>query len=116
MSREPGGSASRRTRRNAELFAQCGEILRGVSRPRLGQPFTGYGRTIDLTASIGIAVSHGADDPMRLVENADTAMYDAKRAGRDRFATFDPDERTSQLNRLATEFALRRAVDHGGRR
>ena len=77
----------------------------------LGQPFTVYGRTIDLTASIGIAISHGADDPMRLVENADTAMYDAKRAGRDRFAIFDPDERTSQLNRLATEFALRRAVE-----
>ena len=77
----------------------------------LGQPFTVYGRTIDLTASIGIAISQGADDPMRLVENADTAMYDAKRAGRDRFAIFDPDERTSQLNRLATEFALRRAVE-----
>jgi diguanylate cyclase (GGDEF)-like protein/PAS domain S-box-containing protein len=77
----------------------------------LGQPFTVYGRTIDLTASIGIAISHGADDPLRLVENADTAMYDAKRAGRDRFAIFDPDERTSQLNRLATEFALRRAVE-----
>jgi diguanylate cyclase (GGDEF)-like protein/PAS domain S-box-containing protein len=77
----------------------------------LGQPFTVYGRTIDLTASIGIAISDGADDPMRLVENADTAMYDAKRAGRDRFAIFDPDERTSQLNRLATEFALRRAVE-----
>jgi diguanylate cyclase (GGDEF)-like protein/PAS domain S-box-containing protein len=79
----------------------------------LGQPFTVYGRTIDLSASVGVAVSFGDDDPVRLVENADTAMYDAKRSGRHRFSVFDPDERSNQLTRLATEFALRRAVERG---
>ena len=79
----------------------------------LNQPFTVYGRTIDLSASIGIAVSAGKDDPMRLVENADTAMYEAKRAGRSRYVVFDPEERSSTLNKLATEFALRRAVERG---
>jgi diguanylate cyclase (GGDEF)-like protein len=79
----------------------------------LNQPFTVYGRTIDLSASIGIAVSSGVDDPLRLVEDADTAMYEAKRAGRNRYTVFDPEERNFTLNRLATEFALRRAVDRG---
>jgi diguanylate cyclase (GGDEF)-like protein/PAS domain S-box-containing protein len=79
----------------------------------LNQPFTVYGRTIDLSASIGIAVSSGVDDPARLVENADTAMHEAKRAGRNRYTVFDPEERNSTLNRLATEFALRRAVERG---
>ncbi|HEV8298528.1 MAG TPA: diguanylate cyclase, partial [Acidimicrobiales bacterium] len=79
----------------------------------LNQAFTVYGRTIDLSASIGIAVSSGLDDPLRLVEDADTAMYEAKRSGRNRYTVFDPEERSSTLNRLATEFALRRAVDRG---
>ncbi len=79
----------------------------------LNQPFTVYGRTIDLSASIGIAVSAGKDEPLRLVENADTAMYEAKRAGRSRYLVFDPEERSSTLNKLATEFALRRAVERG---
>ena len=79
----------------------------------LNQPFTVYGRTVDLTASIGIAVSSGGYDPHRLVENADTAMHEAKRAGRNRYTVFDPEERNSALTRLATEFALRRAVERG---
>lgn len=79
----------------------------------LNQPFTVYGRAVDLTASIGIAVSSGTDEPLRLVENADTAMHEAKRAGRNRYRVFDPEERSSALNRLATEFALRRAVERG---
>jgi diguanylate cyclase (GGDEF)-like protein/PAS domain S-box-containing protein len=79
----------------------------------LNQPFTVYGRPIDLSASIGISVSAGGDEPLRLVENADTAMHEAKRAGRNRYTVFDPEERNSALNRLATEFALRRAVDRG---
>ena len=79
----------------------------------LKQPFTVYGRTIDLSASIGIAISAGKDEPLRLVENADTAMYEAKRAGRSRYSLFDPDERNSTLSKLATEFALRRAVERG---
>ena len=79
----------------------------------LNQPFTVYGRPIDLSASIGISVSSGGDEPLRLVENADTAMHEAKRSGRNRYTVFDPEERNSALNRLATEFALRRAVERG---
>jgi diguanylate cyclase (GGDEF)-like protein/PAS domain S-box-containing protein len=79
----------------------------------LNQPFTVYGRAIDLSASIGISVSSGVDDPARLVENADTAMHEAKRNGRNRYTVFDPEERSSTLTRLATEFALRRAVERG---
>ena len=86
----------------------AGRVLHAID-----QPFTVYGRTIDLSASIGIAVSDGHDEPLRLVENADTAMYEAKRAGRSRYSLFDPEERSSTLSKLATEFALRRAVERG---
>jgi diguanylate cyclase (GGDEF)-like protein/PAS domain S-box-containing protein len=77
----------------------------------LNQAFTIYGRTIDLSASIGITVSSGEDDPLRVVENADTAMYEAKKAGRNQFSVFDPDERNTALSRLALEFSIRRAVE-----
>ncbi len=49
-----------------------------------------------VTASVGLAVAdpHDGEDPVaslwRLVERADTAMYAAKRGGRDRVAVADP--------------------------
>jgi diguanylate cyclase (GGDEF)-like protein len=39
--------------------------------------------TIRITASQGIALSDGSEDPQAVIERADTALYAAKRAGRD---------------------------------
>jgi diguanylate cyclase (GGDEF)-like protein len=48
------------------------------------------GETVDVGASIGIALTESpADDPDALLRNADAAMYLAKRAGRARFMFFD---------------------------
>lgn len=75
-------------------------------------PFPLDDREITLGASIGIATSLGVDDPLQLIENADTAMYEAKHEGRSRFALHDEMDQSLALDRLDTEEALRRAVDN----
>ncbi len=86
-----------------------------VARRILGafdQPFVLDGREIRIGASIGIATSIGHDDPHRILENADTAMYEAKHEGRGRFAIHDEIDQSLALERIDTEEALRRAVDN----
>ncbi len=74
------------------------------------QPFVLEGREIQIGASIGIATSTGAEDPTQIIENADTAMYEAKHEGRGRFAIHDEVDQSLALERIDTEEALRRAV------
>ncbi len=54
-------------------------------------PLTFEGRRLSVTASIGIALrTNAALGESELVRNADIAMYAAKRAGKGRFAVFEP--------------------------
>jgi diguanylate cyclase (GGDEF)-like protein/PAS domain S-box-containing protein len=56
----------------------------------LKQPFTlSEGQTVSISSSAGIAIypEHGSDETT-LTSHADTAMYQAKTAGRDRFVLF----------------------------
>jgi diguanylate cyclase (GGDEF)-like protein/PAS domain S-box-containing protein len=57
-------------------------ILEAVARP-----YSIYGRKVEISASVGIALYplHG-EDPADLVRQSDSAMYIAKREGRNRFA------------------------------
>jgi diguanylate cyclase (GGDEF)-like protein/PAS domain S-box-containing protein len=67
------------------------------------QPFVLHGRTVRISASIGIAVSKGASStPISLLRDADIAMYAAKAAGRDRYHFFDE----SMHSRANEEFGL----------
>jgi diguanylate cyclase (GGDEF)-like protein len=51
----------------------------------VGEPIAIPGKTIRVTASIGVAVASAPDtSPAQLVREADAAMYRAKRAGRGR--------------------------------
>ena len=67
-----------------------------------------------VSASIGLAFASG-DDPDTnaevLVRDADTAMYQAKDAGRDAVAVFDESMRTKVSERVELEHDLRRAVE-----
>jgi diguanylate cyclase (GGDEF)-like protein len=68
------------------------KILDALARPLLLND-----RTIHCTASIGIAtVPANGDDPKELIRRADTAMYQAKKNGRNRFEFF-----TDQMNQVA---------------
>lgn len=59
----------------------------------IGQPIAVHGRTCQLSASIGLAISDVAPPPNRveqLIKCADIAMYDAKRGGGNRYVVYAP--------------------------
>jgi diguanylate cyclase (GGDEF)-like protein/PAS domain S-box-containing protein len=76
------------------------------------EPFMLDGKEIFISTSIGIAVfpddSSDADD---LVKQADSAMYFAKRSGRNNFRFYSKDLTASAGERLALESELRHAVE-----
>ena len=80
----------------------------------LRAPFMVNGMEFYVSASIGLAFASG-DDPNAnaevLVRDADTAMYQAKDAGRDAVAVFDESMRTKVSERVELEHDLRRAVE-----
>jgi diguanylate cyclase (GGDEF)-like protein/PAS domain S-box-containing protein len=78
----------------------------------LRAPFTLGDVELMLTASIGIAVWNGGDEPAdELVRHADAAMYRAKDRGRGRIELFDEPMQAQVSERLTLESALRRAID-----
>ena len=80
--------------------------LRGV----FGPPFSVGAVDLTVTASFGVAVAVGDDDPDRLVFEADTAMYEAKRSGRLLSRRFDAALRQSVGDRLTMLRELRVAI------
>jgi EAL domain-containing protein (putative c-di-GMP-specific phosphodiesterase class I)/CheY-like chemotaxis protein len=75
-------------------------------------PFHLQGYELLVTASIGITV-HPDDgaDPDALIKYADTAMYQAKHAGRDTYRFFTAQMNADVLQRQDLENALRKAVE-----
>jgi diguanylate cyclase (GGDEF)-like protein len=80
-------------------------------RVALQQPLSIDGITLDLDASIGIAVypEHG-NDPAELLQHADVAMYGAKQAHVG-FLVYDPTVDQHSPKRLALLGGLRRALE-----
>lgn len=78
----------------------------------LSTPLKVLGATVQIGASVGIAVSGSdpEDDPERLMRNADLAMYQAKSRGRSRFQFFDAAMDQAARRRHETHTALRRAL------
>lgn len=77
-------------------------------------PFEVRGCEVACTTSIGAAVTDGSDvhvDPESMIRDADTAMYQAKEAGRDAVAVFDPSMRDRAAQRLELERDLRHALE-----
>ena len=70
----------------------------------LADPFDIAGHQLFISASIGVATTP-ATDPDTLLRDADTAMYQAKKSGRNRCAAFHPGlhEQTSRHLRRASE-------------
>ena len=79
-----------------------------------GDSFRYAGEEFTITTSVGLArhPEHGRT-VQQLVNNADTAMYDAKRRGRNTWQRFNPELAQKQHDRVQVEGHLRRAVDNG---
>ena len=72
------------------------------------------GRPLRVTASLGVACARGSDAvPARLLADADTAMYRAKDAGRDRIAVFDGGMRQEVIRASQLLEHLPAAIDDG---
>ncbi len=107
----PGGDefvialAGLRDRRNAGAVAE--RVLDALARP-----FTFEGREISLTACAGIATSpDDAKDGLALLQNAETALFQAKRRGCASYAFYDPSLDRLAHERLEGQSALRRAIE-----
>jgi diguanylate cyclase (GGDEF)-like protein len=77
-------------------------------------PFTLYEAELFATASVGVALAAPGDplvDAETLIRDADTAVYQAKDAGRDTIVFFDASMRDRIADRLALEQDLRLAVE-----
>lgn len=70
------------------------------------------GHELHVTTSIGISL-YPADgqDAETLIKNADTAMYHAKKRGRNNYQFFNSDMNLRAVERQTTEAELRRAID-----
>ena len=78
----------------------------------LRDPFYVQGHELFARVSIGIAFSAtGKEGAGALLRQADLALYDAKRAGKARYAIFDPSAELRSIQRLRLENDLRRAIE-----
>ncbi|MCC7305958.1 MAG: EAL domain-containing protein [Acidobacteria bacterium] len=93
-----------------------GEVVRIAERvqQKFSLPFDLNGHVIYSSASIGIL--HASDQHLtaeEMMRDADTAMYQAKRAGKARHEVFDEQMHLAAKETLQLETDLRRAVDNG---
>jgi len=80
----------------------------------LAEPIALASTEVFIGASIGIArYPEDGPDAETLLKSADTAMYRAKSAGRNRFQFFDPDMESQVSHRLSLETDLRHALARG---
>ncbi len=87
----------------ANVSQRCLELL--------AQPITLAGRKITPHASIGIAIyPNDGDDANFLIKAADTAMYEAKKAGKNQYAFYESAMTDAAHQRLTIENDLRTAL------
>lgn len=83
------------------------KVLRALAEPHIIS-----GHELHITTSIGICVyPTDGEDVETLVKNADTAMYHAKKKGRNNFQFFNGEMNAWAVERQATEAELRKAID-----
>jgi len=88
---------------------QLGERM----RMEIGQPVQIKPRDIQMTASIGIADYEPEITAHDLLKNAEVALHNAKRKGKDKVETFEPSMRARSITRYHLEANLKHAVENG---
>ncbi|WP_404375050.1 putative bifunctional diguanylate cyclase/phosphodiesterase [Vreelandella aquamarina] len=72
------------------------------------------GHELHVSASIGIAVNRGGiDEPERLLQHADMAMYKAKQQGRNTYELFTEDLDSKLSQRVSLRSDLQEAIEQG---
>ncbi|MGD9704718.1 MAG: putative bifunctional diguanylate cyclase/phosphodiesterase [Acidimicrobiia bacterium] len=100
---------------DAAAATACADVLVGS----LDDPFHIDGRSLLATASIGVVHHAGptgeeaSEIAAALLRDADTALYQAKSEGRNRWSTFRPELHAEMVERLELTQLLRRAVERG---
>ena len=80
---------------------------------RLRRPYFLDDQTIFVSASIGLCMfPHHGDKADTLVRNADTAMYHAKRRGRDQYCVYSNDMTLEAQDHIDVSAGLHRAIDN----
>ena len=102
-------------------FAFCLTNFSGVDSParvaqgllsEITRPYTLRNQEVFITASVGIAIYPADGKALEtVVKNADTAMYHAKREGRNNYQFYTPSMNATAIQRLAMESALRKAIE-----
>lgn len=88
-------------------------LLADAVRERIAMPNFHEGNEFVLTASVGISLIADATlDPERALQYADTAMYEAKRKGRNSCAFFDRGIAAKAQRQVSLNTRLRKAVDN----
>lgn len=96
---------------NPEQAAVRAHHLAEKLREAIARPFDLDGHEYRCTASVGVSVLTGADaSAEELLKRADTAMYQAKRSGRNAIRFFDPATHAAMQARVALEADLHKAV------
>ncbi|MGH9102734.1 MAG: putative bifunctional diguanylate cyclase/phosphodiesterase, partial [Acidimicrobiales bacterium] len=80
---------------------------------RLGEPYSLAGRLVQVTASVGVALSDASSTAADLLRQADLAMYRAKDGGRDRWQLFEAGLEAPERERLQVEAELHQALEAG---
>ena len=79
----------------------------------LAQPLQIGPHKITITVSLGITLIHtDGDEASDLLKNADLAMYEAKRIGRNTYAFYKPHMDFASKRALSLELDLRHAIEH----
>ena len=80
----------------------------------LSMPFQIGGQEVSASLSMGIAVSDSSyDDPTDILRDADTALYQAKARGKNRYEFFNTEMRDAAITRLRLEQDLRKGIELG---
>ncbi|HET9187742.1 MAG TPA: bifunctional diguanylate cyclase/phosphodiesterase, partial [Acidothermaceae bacterium] len=79
----------------------------------LREPATMEGQHVALSASVGVAFGDHTVGVEQILSDADTAMYEAKASGKDRFSIFEPRMRSRLLDRMAITNSFDGALARG---
>jgi diguanylate cyclase (GGDEF)-like protein len=88
----------------------CGQALAADIIEAFREPLPRSENSLVATVSIGMARSGVGATAEGLLRDADTAMYRAKGAGRNRCVVFEPEMHDTVRQRIETELALRHAL------